>query len=122
VRAELTAAYPDQAARVTRTFSFSSSTGAVTIRDELAEPVGPVRWAAVTQAEVTLAGDTAVLSTDGKKLVLKRLSEGGPWQEFSLTPPNPKEHQNEGFRMIGFVADPKADLSLGVTWQLADSL
>lgn len=120
--ADLSPAYPDQAAKLIRSATFDLSSGAVTLRDEIDAPAGPVRWAVVTQAEITIDKDLVVLSEGGKKLLLKRTAEAGPWQEFSLTPPNPNEEQNEKFKMIGFLAQPKPTLSLTVSWQLKESL
>jgi hypothetical protein len=59
------------------------------------------------------------LRKNGKTLVLERDDEtGGAWQEFSLKPPTDQEDDNEGYRMIGFIAPEQEQLDLRVSWQI----
>ena len=113
---DLSPAYRGQARRVLRSAVFHQATGQVTIKDEIESPVGPIRWAVVTTARIEIKGNIVTLVEDGKRLILK--SEGGmaPWQEFSLKPENPREHQNEAYRMVGFITPPAKEVTLKVTW------
>ena len=116
--------YPGQAAAVTRTVRFDESNGGVELIDHLANPTGPVRWAAVTKAQFKIDGRNLTLEQDGKTLVVTRLDEhGGAWEEYPLTPDSPEERPNTGYRMIGFTVKPAATLDLHITWkpQLSDS-
>ncbi|BCX47927.1 heparinase II/III family protein [Haloferula helveola] len=119
-RIDLTPVYRGQAKSVTRTVTFDAADGSVVIRDEIISPEGPVRWAAVTRAEPRIDGAGVTLVRDGKSLSLTRIdNSGGEWREFSMTPPTAAENQNEGFRMIGFTAEPSDRMTIEVRWEPA---
>lgn len=120
--ANLTAAYAGQAEEVFRKAAFDLKDGTVVMRDRVNQPIGPVRWAVVTKAKAVIDDNLVTLSEQGKVLVLKRLDQHGEtWREFSLKPPKEEEHQNSGFRMIGFVVPAAEQLSLEVSWSLKSS-
>ena len=113
---KLDQAYGGQAAAVLRTAHFKPEDGSVRLLDSVAKPAGPVRWGAVTKAAVKIEGPRVILEEAGKRLVIERLKpEGAAWEEYSLKPDSEKENQNEGYRMIGFMA-PVDSLALEVKW------
>ena len=116
---DLTSVYADQAASAHRRATFGTGDGHVLIEDQLKSPQGKVRWAVVTRANPEIDGSTLTLEQDGQRLVLTRLdTEGGEWEEYSLKPPTEAENQNQGFRLLGFTAEPKESLNLKVGWKL----
>ncbi len=116
---DLSTAYPQQAAKVTRNARFDQSDGSVVIRDEIDMPSGPVRWAVVTKAAIKIDGPIVILEEGGKRLVLQRGDQaGGKWEEYSLKPATEREQQNQGFRMIGFTAPAAPSLKLKVAWKI----
>lgn len=117
---DLSRAYQDQAESVKRSAVLDAKDGSVRIIDRIAKPAGKVRWAVVTSAKPKIDGDTVTLEEGGKSLVLTRRDRsGGKWEEYSLKPSNPREKQNEGFRLIGFTAPQRDALVLEVGWMLA---
>jgi hypothetical protein len=120
VRFDLTPAYEGQASRVLREARFDHATGAVTLRDEVVQPQGDVRWAVFTRAEVAIDGPRAVLEQDGKRLVVARLAPlDCEWTLGDATPPTERENPNNGVRMLSFTAPGAAMLDLQVSWQPA---
>ncbi len=74
---------------------------ALHVRDELSGPFGEVRWAMVTTAEISVDGDTAVLSQDGKTLVVElRSPDDAIFKVVSTDPPTDNERSNRGTQML----------------------
>jgi hypothetical protein len=106
---DLSKAYQGQAAAVRRTVRFDHAAGVAVMTDEIEAPAGAVRWAVVTDAEVTLAGQDALLRKRGKQITLRRVDRsGGDWQLADATAPTPRERSNKGFRILSFTA-PRSD-------------
>jgi hypothetical protein len=106
---DLGPAYPKQADAVTRRAVFDASTGETGIEDTIRNPAGPVRWAILTDAGITIEGPRVTLEKAGKRVHLTRKdASGGEWTSTPATPPTTREKQNEGYRILAFTA-PKAD-------------
>ena len=102
--ADLTSAYPGEAARMLRGVALIDRTR-VLVEDELTQARAsvPIRWAMVTQARITLSGDgrTATLAQDGRTLRVEALSPGAArFRVGSTKPPTAEENQNEGTAML----------------------
>ena len=119
VTIDLGRAYRGQAEKVLRRATFDRAGGGVVLQDGIEKPVGAVRWAVVTDAEVKLEGAEVRLRKEGRTLLLKREDGGGgAWEVADAKPPTEREKQNEGYRVVSFTA-PKADvLKLKVGWAL----
>lgn len=114
----LAPAYPDQASSVVRTATFNGSDGSVELHDSVENPVGPVRWAAVTKATVKIEGPRVILEEGGKRLVVECVGhEKVLWEEYSLKPASDQENQNAGYRMIGFTV-PAEQGGMVVKWKV----
>lgn len=117
VEIDLGPAYAGQAASAVRRVEFDEDSGAVRLVDTLTNPVGPVRWAVMTDAQVELSGNRAVLRKAGRTLVLER-PEGAPgqWALEAARPPTGREERNEGHFLLTFHHPPAADVVLEVAW------
>ena len=118
---DLGPAYKKQASKVIRRAIFDEGDGRVEMEDELTKPVGPVRWAVVTDAKVTIEGRSVTLEKGGRRLVVKRKDgSGGDWVVKDATPPSAQEKQNEGFRVVSFTAPKNDRVRLQVEWALVN--
>lgn len=116
---DLNPAYAAQAASVTRKATFNLKSGATQIDDHLKNPKGPVRWAVLTEAEVTISGNTVRFEQEGHRLIMQRHDEsGGTWQLTNATPPSAAENQNEGVQVVSFTAPMAEHLNLQVSWRI----
>jgi hypothetical protein len=67
----------------------------VCVLDEITDPKGEVRWGMVTEADVKLDGNKAILSQQGEKLTAEMVSPpGAKFEIVSTKPPTPGENQN----------------------------
>ena len=106
---DMTDAYKGQAVSVRRGLEMLNRQ-AVYIQDEIAGAVGAVRWALVTEAEVELGGNRAVLRQDGQTLVAQIVEPVAARFEILPTkPPTEKEAQNEGTRLLATTVIPQAE-------------
>ena len=111
---DLTNAYPGQCGQATRKVTFSAKPPLLTLTDHLLAPLGPVRWQAVTDAKVTLAGAVATLEKDGHRLILTCASSTLVWKITDATAPTPAEKSNPDKRILSIEAPASADLTLSV--------
>ena len=111
---DLTNAYHDQCEQVTRKVDFSASPPQITLTDHLLAPVGPVRWQAVTDAQVSIAGAVATLEKEGHRLVLTCSNPALVWQIADATAPDKAEKSNPNRRILSITAPATADLTLAV--------
>ncbi|SHN34859.1 Heparinase II/III-like protein [Cyclobacterium lianum] len=77
----------------------------VVVRDEISnnDSASLIRWNMLTPAEVTLEGDRAVLSLEGKKLYLMVQGMSGvQWKTYSTEPQTDYDAPNPGTVMLGF--------------------
>lgn len=123
VEIDLGRAYAGQARRVTRRASFDQGSGKVAITDTIVEPVGAVRWAVVTDAEVEISGNVVHLRKGGETLVLVcNVGIGANlrkvWEVTEAKPPTAREKQNEGYRVVSFTAPKVERMVLEVEWAL----
>lgn len=101
---DLSGAYADQADRVRRGVRMVDDR-TMLVQDEIHSPIGPVRWAMVTRADVELDGDRALLRRDGKSLEVRLLSPAGAsFTTVSTKPATAEEKQNEGTIMLAVEA------------------
>ena len=102
--ADLTSAYPGEAARMLRGVALIDRTR-VLVEDELTQARAsvPIRWAMVTAARISLSGDgrIATLMQDGRTLRVEALSPAAARFRFgSSKPPTAEENQNDGTAML----------------------
>lgn len=112
---DLSPAYLGQCTKLTRRIDFDAAARTVRFTDTLAEPAGPVRWQAVTDATVTLDGATATLEKGDRKLVFECADKSLKWTVRDATPPTPEEKPNTGFRIVSVETPKAATVTLGVT-------
>ncbi len=114
----LTPAYQGQAEKVSRACQFDREKTCVTLTDTIDKPIGPVRWAIITRAEIEIDGSTAILQKAGKSLHLTRHdTHGGTWEILTATPPGRIENQNKGVRILAFTAPAAERLKLSVSFR-----
>ena len=111
---DLTNAYHDQCEQVTRKVEVSASPPQITLTDHLFAPAGPVRWQAVTDAQVSIAGAVATLEKEGHRLVLSSSNPALVWQIADATAPDKAEKSNPNRRILSITAPATADLTLAV--------
>lgn len=104
---DMTDAYKGQATSVQRGFDLRNRR-AVLVQDEIAGAVGTVRWGLVTEADVKLDGNRAVLQQDGQTLVAQILEPGAArFEVLSTKPPTEQENQNQGTRLLATTVVPQ---------------
>jgi len=104
--ADMTDAYKGQVAAARRTMELLPG-GNVRVVDEITDPKGEVRWGMVTEADVKLDGNKAILSQQGKRLTAEIVSPpGAKFEIVSTKPPTPRENQNRGARMLAARLEP----------------
>ena len=102
---DMSAVFTGQLAKVVRGVELLADR-TVLVQDEIQATAAPakVRWAMVTRAAVKLAGDHALLQSEGKQLALRVLSPGGVTVKTYPTDPPPHDYdaRNKGTRLVGF--------------------
>ena len=111
---DLTNAYRGQCEHATRKVDFTANPPRITLTDHLLAPGGPVRWQAVTDAQVSLAGAVATLQKDGHRLVLTCANPALVWQVSDATAPTSAEKANPDKRILSITAPAAAELTLAV--------
>lgn len=111
----MTDAYKGQATSVVRTIELLDRR-IVRVLDEITDPEGEVRWGMVTEADIKLDGNKAILSQQGKKLTAEMVSPpGAKFEIVSTKPPTPRENQNRGTRMLAARLKPaKGDIRIEI--------
>ncbi len=118
-RIDMSTAYQKQVSSALRRIQFHQQTGDVRISDQIDKPVGSVRWAIVTKAEISIHEKKVTLTQNGKTLTLSRVDElGGAWQEFSLSTQSAEEKSNKDYHILGFTAAPKDTMNIVVDWSI----
>jgi hypothetical protein len=125
VRIDLGPAYAQKgrelAAGVVREVSLDPATKAVSVRDVIDEPVGPVRWQVMVDVEPAIAGDRALLASGTRGLTLTVDSrptasgQGSPWRVEPARPPTPEEKPNLGFWLLSLTIAPQPRVTIDVT-------
>ena len=111
---DLTNAYSGQCEQATRKVDFTASPPQLTLTDHLLAPCGPVRWQAVTDAHVSIAGAVATLQKNGHRLVLTCSNPALIWQIADATAPSSAEKANPNKRILSITAPATPDLTLAV--------
>jgi len=88
---DLTDAYRGQCGQASRKVEFNSQPPQLTLTDHVLAPVGALRWQAIVDAKVTLAGAVATLEKDGHRLILTCASP--TW--YGKSPPPPRRAQRK---------------------------
>jgi len=113
----LDSAYEGQCKEVRRTVSFDAARHQIEFADHLVSATGPVRWQAVTDAKVSVAGNTATLEKGGHRLVLTCPTGSLTWKVADATAPTEKEKSNPGKRILSLEAPRADDITLIVRVQ-----
>jgi hypothetical protein len=114
---DLTNAYRNCASSVIRSVDFDPSNGNVVIRDQIDAPKGPVIWRGLTDTDIKIHGNTAVLRESGKSITLKCEHQGAEWSVGSAKPNSSKEKQNAGYKALELriPAASKLDFQVAIT-------
>ncbi len=110
---DLSDAYRQQAARVSRSISVSAD-GLVRVRDEIvaSQDGDTARWAVMTDAKIKVSGNKARLLKNGKTMRARIVSPANAvWENESARPATAFEKQNEGFAMLACRVPMKAGAS-----------
>jgi hypothetical protein len=111
-------AYARQADKVLRKADFNRENNSVSITDTITAATDPVRWAIMTQAEIEIKGNIALLQRNGKQLkVIRNDKHGGAWEILNASPPTTEENQNENYQILTFTAPVTEELELSVTFE-----
>lgn len=122
---DLSSVFKDHAQSVRRGFQFDP-VGAFLVRDEITglKRGDEVRWAMVTKATIELQGETAILSAEGKRLVVESLlPQNNVLQTISLEQPlRPYDAPNPGYTLLTIkaIVPSSGSLSLAVCLSLAE--
>ena len=111
---DLTDAYRGQCEQATRKVEFDAANRQVTLTDHVLAPTGPVRWQALTDAKVTLAGAVASLEMDGHRLIVTCANPALVWMLAAATPPTKAEKSNPNMQILSIEAPAAAALTLAV--------
>jgi hypothetical protein len=77
-------------------------------------PSGPVRWQALTDAKVTLAGAVATLEKEGRRLTVTCSNPALVWMLAAATAPTKAEKSNPNMQILSIEAPAAAELTLAV--------
>ncbi len=116
---DMTDAYKDQVESAWRGIELLDRQ-AVHVRDEIAGARGNVQWTMVTGAEISLAGNKATLTQDGKTLQAEILMpRDARFRRMSTKPPSKKEKQNRGTQIlaVSIAAEPDREVAISVLLQ-----
>ncbi len=112
---DMSNAYSGQVAKLIRKAEFSRVGQCVIITDSVRDAKAAVRWAVVTQADVSIEGGDVILRRAGKKLKISRKdNHGGVWSVRDAKPPSAAERQNEGYRLVSFTVPLVKSMDLRV--------
>ena len=111
---DLSGAYADSAAKVTRTADFDPATGVVIIEDVIVQPAGEVVWRAFTDAAVTIKDGVVKLAHGKDSITLRQLAGGGAWSVAEASPPTAEENPNKGFQALVLTVPTAAEVRLKV--------
>ncbi|MEQ9873571.1 heparinase II/III family protein [Pectobacterium brasiliense] len=108
VNVELTQAYPDIAENIHRQYKIAENGNKIVITDSVKKSLGDheYRWGMVTTADISLSGNTAYLTKEGKKLKITTTSND-PFLVISTTPEDTRQKRNEGTRMLALKSTVK---------------
>ena len=116
--ADLSAAYAGQAERVRRGVALLDR-AQLLVQDEVVGARDRVRWALVTEADVTLDGHAATLRQDGEALLVEVLRPAGARLGLASTDPgDPRQNPNEGTSMLTLHVPPGADGTVQIAVRL----
>lgn len=111
---DLAHAYRGQCEQATRALAFDATARAITFTDHVVAPAGPVRWQALTDAKVTLAGPVATLEMNGHRLILTCANAALGWKVADATAPTKAEKANPNKQVLSLEAPAAAEVTLTV--------
>jgi hypothetical protein len=111
---DLTNACRDPCRQAIRRVEFNAKARQITFTDHLLGSVGPVRWQAITDAKITLAGAVATLEKAGRRITLTCTDPALAWQAMDAAAATPAEKRNPGRRILCIEAPVTADLTLSI--------
>jgi hypothetical protein len=114
---DLSAAYIGSAEKVVRSVTFDTGSGAVSLKDEVTNPAGPLVWRAFTDAQPEVQGDRVILRKNGSQITLRRVGAEGTWTVTEAKPPTPAENQNSKFRAVVLTLPQAGQVSAAVEIQ-----
>lgn len=111
VLVDLTAAYAPAAKRIGRGIDFARRGARVVVRDEVAGaiPGSAWRWAMPTRAVITIEGNAATLTQDGRTMRAVIETPGLHFAQQTAAPPTARENQNDGASLLTVTASADAD-------------
>ena len=102
-------AYKDQVESAYRVATLYKD-GTVEIEDYLSGVSEPVRWGMMTQAEIELKDNAAILSRGGQQVHLVLFApDAGKFEVISAQPPTEAENANRGYSMLTATATPQGE-------------
>jgi hypothetical protein len=111
---DLTDAYRGLCKQATRKIEFDAAGQQVDLTDHVLAPSGPVRWQALTDAKVTLAGAVATLEKEGRRLTVTCSNPALVWMLAAATAPTKAEKSNPNMQILSIEAPAAAELTLAV--------
>ncbi|MEQ9940969.1 DUF4962 domain-containing protein [Pectobacterium aroidearum] len=116
-RLELTHAYPDVAENILREYRLDGK--AITISDAIQGTYNPkiYRWAMVTTAEITIKGNTALLTKEGRTINVIKDDDSAEFRVLSTKPADNRQKDNVGTSMLAVQKEipAKSDYRINVT-------
>ncbi len=111
---DLTPAYSQTAASVSRAVEFDAKTGIATLTDEIVKPSGDVVWRIMTDATATIDGNTVTLTKKNNSITLQQINGNGSWSLQSASPPLDIENPNKGFQRVALTVPKKDRITIKV--------
>ncbi|MEE9461427.1 MAG: DUF4962 domain-containing protein [Bacteroidales bacterium] len=105
---DMTTAYEDEAGQVQRGYKILENS-AVLIRDEISDiqNMDILRWAIVTDSDISISGNSAVFTKEGKAFYLNIIEpQDAEFVEVSTLPRKNTEFKNRSYRMLSFYVTP----------------
>ncbi|NOW48432.1 hypothetical protein FHW96_004620 [Novosphingobium sp. SG751A] len=117
---DLTKAYPGAAQSLQRGVDFLADGQHIVIRDEIraGRPDQIWRWAMFTRATITLHGNRATLTQEGKAMQAVIDTPGHVFEVLSAAPDHPGEADNKDVSILAIRAQPQATGDLDLTVSL----
>ncbi|MEQ9878108.1 DUF4962 domain-containing protein [Pectobacterium aroidearum] len=116
-RLELTRAYPHVAENILREYRLDGK--AITISDAIQGTYNPkiYRWAMVTTAEITIKGNTALLTKEGRTINVIKDDDSAEFRVLSTKPADNRQKDNVGTSMLAIQKEipAKSDYRINVT-------
>ncbi|MEQ9867080.1 heparinase II/III family protein [Pectobacterium aroidearum] len=116
-RLELTRAYPHVAENILREYQLDGK--AITISDAIQGTYNPkiYRWAMVTTAEITIKGNTALLTKEGRTINVIKDDDSAEFRVLSTKPADNRQKDNVGTSMLAVQKEipAKSDYRINVT-------